>query len=529
MGQGLASFLLGLPTDGSMDVNPSLAQQYQVSGWYLQDNWKVSPRLTLNVGLRWEYEVPLTERYNRSVRGFDPNALLPISAAVVAKYAKSPVPQIPAASFQVHGGVTFAGVEGEPRTLWQSDAHNFAPRVGLAWLLNRKTVLRAGYGLFYDVARQNAIQTGFSSTTSLVASTNNGQTYTASLANPFPGGFTMPSGSSLGVMTNAGQSITVFPDRLLNPYVEHWEATLQRTLGNQAVIEIGYAGSRAVHLRVARQLDAVPAQYLATSITRDNVRYASLTTNVTNPFYPLLPSTNLSGTTVQLLQLLRPYPQFTSVMSANNDGYSWYHALQTRVQKRLNRAWMVMASYTFSKFMEATSYLNDCDPVPYRNISNSDRPHRAVVSFIYQPHFARGWQVQGIYQWQSGAPINFGNVAYYGGPVALPADQRTVSHWFNTAVFERSSAWQPVDNVRTFPLRFGNLRMSALNMLDLGISKNIRVRERYTLQIRADAFNAENHTIFGAPNASPTSTDFGAITSTSQLPRVIEFSLRVQF
>jgi hypothetical protein len=216
-------------------------------------------------------------------------------------------------------------------------------------------------------------------------------------------------------------------------------------------------------------------------------------------------------------------------MSANNDGYSWYHALQTRVQKRLNRAWMVMASYTFSKFMEATSYLNDCDPVPYRNISNSDRPHRAVVSFIYQPHFARGWQVQGIYQWQSGAPINFGNVAYYGGPVALPADQRTVSHWFNTAVFERSSAWQPVDNVRTFPLRFGNLRMSALNMLDLGISKNIRVRERYTLQIRADAFNAENHTIFGAPNASPTSTDFGAITSTSQLPRVIEFSLRVQF
>ena len=160
MGQGMASFLLGLPTDGSFDINPSLAQQYQVSGWYVQDTWKVKPRLTVSAGVRWEYEIPLTERYNRSVREFDPFAALSIAAAVETAYNKSPIAQIAKNSFPVSGGVTFAGVDGQPRTLWNSDSHNLAPRLGMAWLIRPKLVLRASYGIFYDVARQNAIQTG---------------------------------------------------------------------------------------------------------------------------------------------------------------------------------------------------------------------------------------------------------------------------------------------------------------------------------------------------------------------------------
>ena len=538
VGQGLASFLLGLPTDGSMDVNPSLAQQYQVSGWYFQDAWKAGPRLTVNLGVRWEYEVPVTERYDRSVRGLDFSSISPIAAAAQAAYAKSPVALMPVAGFQVRGGLTFAGVDGQPRTVWNSNPHNFAPRAGLAWAPDKKTVVRAGYGWFYDLARQNAIQTGFSRSTSLVASQDTGRTYLDSLESPFPSGFMLPTGSSLGRMTNVGQGLSVFPNQLLNPYVERWEFTVQRSLGSRAVLEIGYVGNRGTHLRVARQLDPIPAQYLSTLGTRDNTRYALLTSNVTNPFYPLLPNTSLSGSTVQLSQLVRPYPQFTGIATTTNDGFSWYHSLQTSLRKRFARNYLLTAAYTWSKYMEAASYLNDTDPLPTHVISSQDRPHRLVASFVYELPFGKrnrwtgGWQAQGIYQWQSGAPLSFGDVLYYGGDIhsiALPAAERTAAHWFNTAGFERDPALQLAYNIRTFPLRFSGIRSMGMDMLDLGATRSLRLTEHFTLQIRADAFNVLNHTHFGAPNTSPTSSDFGAVTSTSQLPRIVEFSLRVQF
>jgi hypothetical protein len=541
MGEGLASFLLGLPTDGSFDVNPSLAQQYQVSGSYVQDTWKVGPHVMVNVGVRWEYEIPLTERYNRSVRDFDPNASLPIASAVEAAYAKSPIAQIPKNAFPVSGGLTFAGVGGQPRTLWHSDTYNFAPRAGVAWLAHPNTVLRASYGMFYDVARQNAIQTGFSKSTTLVASTNDGETFQDSLSNPFPGGISLPTGSSLGDMTNVGQAISVFPARLRNPYVERWEAAVERELGNsQAIVQIAYVGSRGAHLRVSRQLDPIPAQYLSTSPFYNSAVNTMLTAAVANPFYPLLPSTSLSGTTVATAQLLLPYPQFTSIGSMTNDGFSWYHSLQAILQKRFSRNYFVTVAYTWSKYMEAIAYLNATDPVPYRVISSQDRPQRLAASFTYAIPAARagrgiagaltgGWQVQAIWQDQSGAPLNFGDVLYMGGEIGLPAGQRSIARWFNTAVFNTNAAAQLVYNLRTFPLRIANARSMGLDLLDAGLIRNVALGEHVRLSFRADAFNALNHTEFAAPNTTPTSTDFGTITATAHQPRVIEFSARVMF
>jgi len=541
MGEGLASFLLGLPTDGSFNVNPSLAQQYQVSGWYVQDTWKVKSRLTVNLGVRWEYEIPLTERYNRSVRDFDPNAALPIAAAVQAAYAKSPISQVPKNAFPVSGGLTFAGVGGQPRTLWESDTHNFAPRAGLAWLVHARTVLRASGGLFYDIARQNAIQTGFSATTTLVASTNGGQTFQDSLDNPFPGGISLPTGSSLGDMTNVGQSISVFPPRLRNPYVERWETALQRELGNsQAIFQVAYVGSRGTHLRVSPQLDPIPAWYLSTSPFYNAAVNTMLNTAVANPFYPLLPGTSLSGSTVATSQLLRPYPQFTGIGGISNDGFSWYHSLQAVFQKRFSRNYFVTAAYTWSKYMEAIAYLNATDTVPSRVISSQDRPQRLAASSTYAIPAAhggrgfagaltRGWQIQAIWQWQSGPPLAFGDVLYLGGRIALPDGQRTVSHWFNTAVFDRGAATQLVNNIRTFPLRIADARSMGLDLLDTGVTRYVQLHERLRLVFRADAFNALNHTEFSAPNTTPTSTSFGAISATSHLPRIVEFSVRAEF
>jgi hypothetical protein len=252
---------------------------------------------------------------------------------------------------------------------------------------------------------------------------------------------------------------------------------------------------------------------------------------------------------VQLQQLLRPYPQFTSVTSITNEGFSWYHGLQALLQRRFAGNYFVLVAYTWSKFMEATTRMNEADPVPAHSVSSSDRSHRIVASSVYEFPFGRGkrwavswksgvrsvvasgWQLQGIYQRQSGAPLSFGNVIYYGGNVhdiGLPAGQRTAERWFNTN-FERIAANQLVNNVRTFPLRFAGIRSMGLDLLDLGMSKNLRVGERVSLQLRADAFNCLNHTHFAAPNTTPTSTDFGKATATSQLPRHIEFSARLRF
>src|SRR2546426_6321352 len=192
MGQTLASFMFGLPTGGFVDFNDTYAQQAKVSGAYFQDDWKINPKLTLTVGLRYELGLPTTERFNRTARGFDASSASPIEAEARAKYAQSPIPDIAPADFRVRGGLTFAGVNGEPRGLWNADRNNWSPRIGFAYQLDRRTALRGGFGRFYDLDRQSVNQSGFSRRTLLVPSLNNGQTFLASTAAPFPGGIERP-------------------------------------------------------------------------------------------------------------------------------------------------------------------------------------------------------------------------------------------------------------------------------------------------------------------------------------------------
>ncbi len=549
MGQSLASFLLGLPTGGSIIVTDSFAQQAIVPSFYVQDDWKVTSRLTLNLGLRYELDLPLTERFNRSVRGFDALTPLPIEAAVRANYARNPIPEVPADQFRVRGGLTFAGVGGEPRTLWKAHTRNFAPRAGLAYRLNPRTVARAGYGFFYDLDRQSVIQIGFSETTQLVPSLDRGLTFIASTADPFPDGWKRPAGAALGMMANAGQSINFFNPNLLTPYVQRWQAGVQREIASQTVIEVAYVGTRGVRMRTGRQLNPVPRQYYSTLPVRDQAWIDYITAAVPNPFYPLLPGTGLAGTTVGRSQLLRPYPQFTGVSYTTNEGYSWYHSLQTRFEKRMAAGYTVSVSWTWSKLMEATGFLNDTDPRPERVISDQDRTHRLVVSGIYELPFGRGkpywgsirgvlgklisgWQVAGIYQGQSGPALGFGNAIFTGNlkDIPIPNSQRTVQRWFNVdAGFERNPARQLAWNIRTMPSRFSGIRADGMNNWDLSLIKNTYFSENAYASFRAEFINALNHAQFTAPNTSPTSTAFGAVSGTLQLPRIVQLGLRLVF
>jgi hypothetical protein len=552
MGQSLAAFLLGLPSTGSIDTNDSKAQQSSIWGFYFQDDWKLSSKLTLNLGLRYELELPITERFNRTVSGFDALTPSPIAAQAQANYAANPIPQIPPDQFRVNGGLLFAGVGGQPRALFPTQKNNFMPRFGFAYTVNEKTVLRGGYGIFFDqlgLTRLQVNQTGFNRATVLVPSIDNGETFIGTLANPFPNGIDQPLGAGLGLMTNVGQSVNFFNPKLVHPYMQRWQLSVQRQIIRDGIVEVAYVGNRGTRLRVSQAMDALPREYSSTSPVRDQGTIDFLNAAVPNPFYPLLPRTSLAGATVPRSQLLVPYPQFTGVAADVNSGYSWYHALQTRLEKRLSAGYTINVAYTWSKLMGANSFLNPFDTAPERVIAAEDRTHRAAISGIWELPIGQGktflrdargisgklvsgWQVQAIYQVQSGAPLGFGNAIFSGNlhDIPLSGADRSIYQWFNVdAGFERDSKKQLASNVRTLPTRFSGIRGPIMNNWDISFLKNTALTEGLNLQFRAELINAFNHTQFDIPNTTPSSTSFGRISAIAHLPRVVQFGLKLAF
>jgi len=470
---------------------------------------------------------------------------------VLQNYAQNPIAQVPASQFKVSGGLTFAGVGGMPRGLWHTSTKEFMPRVGFAYSIRPTTVLRGGYGIYYEplgVMNINVNQSGFSSSTAFVGSIDNGQTYTANLTNPFPGGFVMPVGAANGASTFLGQSISFFNPGLTNPYMQRWQFALQQQLPGKALLELSYVGNRGTRLRATQDLNPVPRQYYSTLPARDQTTINFLGAAVPNPFYPLLPSTNLAATTVATSQLLKPYPQFSGVTAVMNSGFSWYHGLQVRTEKRLSAGLSAQYSFSWSKFMQAISYLNSTDPRPEKVISDLDRPFRSTVSCVYELPFGKGkplgaaankavsrmisgWQVQGVYTNQSGAPLGFGDALLLPGEtmanVLLPASQRSIGEWFNVSAFNRTSSQQLASNIITLSSAFSQVRAPGVNNFDLSAIKNTRIRERLGLQFTAEFINALNHPQFTAPNTTPTSSAFGQVTGSFTWQRIIEFGLKI--
>jgi hypothetical protein len=547
-GQGLAALLLGIPSGGGVDRRATFAETNTVWGFHVQDDWKIAKNLTLNLGLRYELESPLRDRYDRSVRSIDSGATLSITSAAQAAYARNPTPEVPASAFRVLGGLTYAGIGGNPSTVWNRDRNNFMPRIGLAYNVTPDTVVRASYGIFYafmGVRRGDVIQSGFSQTTNLVP-TLDGVNFIATIANPFPDGITEPTGSRLGVNTFLGQGISFFESNLKTPYNQRWTLGIQRQLPLRTVLEVNYAGSRGTALEVTREFNGTPLQYLSRSPVRDDVTNNYLSANLPNPFAGLIPGTTRNGATIGRASLLQTFPQFTSVQATTNQGYSTYHSLAVSADKRFSKGFTVQAGYTFSKFMEATSYLNAAEPLPNYVISDQDIPYRFNMTFIYELPFGRGrqflssasrslngvlggWQVQGIHVRQSGTALGFGNMLLYGTlqDIPLSKGQRSIDRWFNTSPFERSSARALVSNVRASALRFAGIRGPATVNYDLSILKYTPVRENVKLEIRGEFLNATNTPIFANPSTDQYSTAFGTITATRGYARRIQLGIKL--
>jgi hypothetical protein len=560
-GSSLAAFLLGLPSNSTSNGTSgytfnafSTQDSYYYAG-FINDDWHARPNLTLNLGLRWEHSTPSVERYNRQSNGFDPTApnavTVPAEAAYAAVYAKndSKYPLlVPVSAFTPVGGLYFATPHN--RNSYNTPMDSFAPRFGLSWSPGwlHNTVIRAGTGIFYypyPVVTQP--QPGFTYTNPYVATNDNYLTPATTLSNPFPTGLVYPPGSSLGVNTSLGQSISFYNQNLLNEYSYRWDLDIQHEFAKNYLLEVGYTGNHSVHLATSQSLAALPAQYLSTLPYRDAATIGALTANVTNPFTGLLPGTSLNSTTTSVSNLLRPFPEFSGITENYvNNGSSYFEQLSVSVRKRLSNGLQFLVNFQHSRLMEKVSYLNN-NPGAFnleKRVSSYDRPNRLVLDETYDLPFGRGrtflsnangwvdgilggWRIGAIYTFQSGAPLGWGNYIYYGG--ALDYDARNVNHAFDTTQFNTISSQQLLDNLRTFPTQFNNLRTDITNNWDVNVSKTFSIYERLKLMYRAEAFNLANRAQFSSPGTTPTSGTFGQIRSQSNLPRTIQMSLRLFF
>ena len=551
-GQSVAALLLGLPTSSSLVRRAaSYAEQSTSWGFFLQDDWKVTSKLSLNLGLRWEFEGPLTERYDRSVRGLDYNYVQPISPQVIANYATSPTPEVPASQFKVNGGLTFSNVNGQPRGLYNTPKVNLMPRFGFAYQFDNKTVVRGGYGIFFGFLgerRGDVVQTGFTRDTNYIGTTD-GVNFTTTLSNPWPTGILEPIGSSLGPQTYLGQAVTFFHTSPVPSYAQRWQVGIQRELPHGIVVEATYVGNRGTHIEINRNLNVTPQQYLSKSPVRDQTTINYLTALMKNPFYgvtlPAGATSTFTSSTIARERLMRPFPQFDTVNSTVYDGYTWYHGMQLKAEKRFAHGYSIIANYGWSKNMQATELLNQDDPRPYETISDYDNPHRFTFSAIWELPLNRlsssgspvasriltGWQLSPIYTFQSGAPIGFGNLLYYGNfsDVALPADQRTPERWFNTAGFEVATAKQLANNVRTFPLRFTGIRADCTNDVGLTLLKNTKVTEGKSIQFKMEALNLFNHPVMRPPSTTATASSFGSTVGANQVNYARRIQVSVKF
>jgi hypothetical protein len=597
--QSWAQFMLGLPGvgGGSVATLGTASSQFEFSapgsfrqwfhGLFLQDDWRVNSKLTVNVGVRVEVNLGMTEAQNRNLAGFDTTVANPIQAAAQVAYAKSPIAEIPASSFKVPGGLLFEnGSTYNPLT-------KALPRGAFEYLINDRTVIHAGAGLFsYDLFFDNINQTGFSVGTPVLTSNDNGLTFTgANLTNPIPSGaLTQPVGGAQGLTSSLGLSLTgsspavggqiasnnlVQPDRKA-PYYTRWEAGIQHDFGRGWVFAANYTGSRGTNLPVFLDVNNIPTQYLSTSRARDAVTESFLTAQVANPFAGLLPGSTINGATVQRQQLLRPFPEFGTFGIEQYTGTDSYHGVSVQLDRRFRGGNSFTIQYTRSRSRDQLKYLNPADGTLEDRVSPNDRPNRLSVGSSMLLPFGRsqrwgsglsrgvdavlgGWQVSGTYQYQSGFPLTW-NSTYYdsscGSPTSLVSNIGKKENgkilgldapawdiscfYFHDAAVQTGGVDDPVkqradtriqlnNNVRYFPSTLPDARTHQLHLLDFGVFKNFSTPGATTVQLRLEWINALNYTVLWAPDTNPRNSTFGFITTDRNNPRDLQIALRVTF
>jgi hypothetical protein len=466
--------LLGLPYQGNVPVNATaFYSQHYIAGFF-QDDWRLTPKLTVNLGMRWDLEQPVTERHNRLTDRFDPAVSNPISDSAQASYAGIMAHNpsnagvqildtlLPASAFKVMGAQLFAGVGGTPRTAVDPDYHEWQPRAGFAYRLAPNAVLRGGFGRFTQASFVTGGQNGFSRTTALITSQDNNLTPYDTLSNPFHSGILQPTGSSLGPLTNLGQGVDWDDPNLNRMYSWEYSLHLQQQYGSW-LFEIGYSHNKTYDIPWTwnrNEPSFALWKQLQQPVFDANGRPGDIlpwNTLLPNPFYqlPNVTGTIASSKNVTVNQLLNPIPLLGAINQDRPTGKNGYDALQTKIERRYSSGLSLIAAFTWSKLFEDTAFLGPqiAGPRIEHKLGGEDRPFVLALTGIWDLPFGRGrhwgaslsrpldllvggWEITGNYSASSGVPVVFSTDSFYSGQsAALSGKDRTLKRWFDTSQF----------------------------------------------------------------------------------------------
>ncbi len=568
-GSAVADLLLGNMSSGFMAFNDSFLRRQSYTAGFIQDDWKITNRLTLNLGLRYDIQFPLYEIHNRLNRGFNYDGAQPNSADIIARWRTIQTAQgatFPAVPSVIRGGLQFANAGGQPRRVYNWDLTNIQPRFGFAWNLASKTVLRGGVGIFHRTDTRGNIATGYSLNTDYINSLNAGLTPSSGLGtgpysfeNPFPDGVVRPFGNQLGLATGFGGGVSFDNPNRPIPRTRQWSVTLERELPWSIVLEASYVGSRTTQEGRGIQLgDMAQADW---DRAQDSANVGFYQTAVPNPFFGLArPGTTMaSQANISRRDLLRRFPGFTSVFdNVNPSGRVWYHALQTRFEKRMlgDRAktgavtWVT--AYTWSKMME--NFLRNDYAFQWQEmrsqVTGEDRTHNFTTAAIWDLPFGKnrafgshlpkaaeflvgGWTTNFNLIYQSGVPL----AAWRSWQFQCGDPRQGVNvgenSWFFNDRSRFSECWRQLRpfEYAQLPARFHQLRSHTAPQFDFMVSKKFQINERFSFEFRAEAFNAFNTPLRGdPPSTNPAGADFG-ILPVAQLnfTRNIQLGGRIRF
>jgi hypothetical protein len=577
-GNGMASLLLGTGSGGQSTISMDPAMSQHAFGVYVQDEWRATPRLTVNGGLRYENQRPATERYNR-IAYFDPNAINPLSSA----YGST-----------LKGAFEYAGVDGRGRGAWEPDNLNFGPRLGLAYRFTDKLAGRVGSGIFFGPASAmlsfdgGGESPGYTAQTNWIATTNGGYSPLNPVSNPFPQGIVQPTGNSLGAMTYVGYGTGQLWPKLPHPIgtLYRWSTDLQYQVSPHSVAELGYTGVRGRKLLFGNpnfDLDQLPDKDLALGSQLNNL--------VNNPYAAVItdPNSYLSQSQLPYNELLRPFPEYTYLQQTRSlpGARSQFDALSGKYTWSFSSGLSSITSYQWSKNLDDRSealigwaignmWRDAQNPKLDYAISTHDQPQSFAEAFLYQLPYghgrqygasspgvvnqiAGGWNLSGAVRLASGLPfpqpVNYGwnplnNYGYPGNAlpnvISDPRKGRSVNHWINEGAFQgvansgsglvacgnQNNQCQPFSySFGNEPQRMSTVREAETKNLDLGIGKEFGT-ERIKAQLRGDFLNAFNHPIYGGSyniQENLYATDFGQVYSARNDPRIVQVSLKLMY
>jgi hypothetical protein len=559
-GNGFASFLLGLPTGGNVTVGTPRTERYRYYALYLQDDWKLGDRTTLNLGLRYDYQPAVTVKDNLTVSDFDQAAINPLQSQL--PQGANTINPATGQPLALRGGLVYAN-RGGPEQPYESDWDNIQPRIGITHRLSERLQLRSNYGRSFlglsSTGQAGIYNIDFTRSTPFIAFAPNGVDPGTPWANPFPSGFLQPLAGELGLLTAVGTGITI-PNRSYKvPYTDQWMAGIDVQLPWSIGLDVAYVGNRVSDLGVTRNINAIPKAENDKAIPALGGNTGYLNQTFPNPFAGLVPGQGLNAATVSRGQLVRPFPQFGDVnMNRLNLGASYYNALEMSATRRYTNGVMVGVNYTLAKLEDALNFFTNYDAEPYRDLQADQRRHRLTITTLLDLPFGPGkpiggnatgflagliggWQFNAIGEIQSGRPLGLnGSAIQLDADVALSGDEQSFDRWFdnsstalNNPRADGTFAWGVLgpNEYRVVKSRFHDVNEPTEPQWSMSLFKNTSIGNGVTMQLRFETFNVFNVRIYGGPNTNPTSANFGVVDTASQVnfPRTMQLGARFIF